>query len=469
MRPTFSLVVLGALVLIGATRSTAAAGEYYPSEVEMRGTTRTTWPLADLRARGYDIPELTRSENAAWTYLDAINAFEDLPEGLSPAFDEALKGDWPSGANGKELRRWLLQAGNQRAIALAREASRIADCQFPYFGNAGGSLIHVLLPNLSDYRMLAKLTVVDGRRLVQENQPGQALEGYEAVFRMGDHVARGITLIEGLVGIACSALADNAMRDLAVHPQVTAPVLKELLRRTAGLADLRPSVRRGTGLERRFCHAMVDDIAARPTAMLANLQAIDGGFLDTASGPPPATGWGALEARIGRLVFPDRTIKAHMDRYFDELTRRAQLPAHEARWEDGWDERLFQSLPQWDLLTRMLVPSLTRASIFDDRLCTQCRMTRIAAALRLYADQHGGRAPDSLEAVTGLLGDADVLTDPFSGTAFAYRPAGEGWILYSFAENCVDDDGRESERAWKLDYVCRYPPAASDTGADATD
>ncbi|HUU82907.1 MAG TPA: hypothetical protein VM243_05320 [Phycisphaerae bacterium] len=426
-----------------------------PEQVTIRDRTMTVWPADDLRQRGFDVADIPRDENAAWTYIEAANAFAELPDDLKGAFGYACRTAWPPGSAGTKLEAWLTNKDNRRALELARQAGELERCQMPYFGDPGGSIIAVLLPSLSHHRHLAKMLIADGRRLEAGGKYARAFDNYITAWRMGAHIGQGITLIEALVGVACCAIGDQATRDLVLRRDLPPALLQKILDQTARLAETRPDMKRGVRMEKLFGLGIVDEFVSRPTMSLRNVHNFWNGDFDV--NPPNETGWGVLEARIGRLMLPDRTIKRHMNTFYDELIRRSELPAYEANWPGDWEEQIVRSIPRWNVLARMLLPSLARANELGERLRTAAQMTRVIAALRLYAARHDGAFPDRLDELTDILGGADDLIDPFSGNQYVYQPEGEGWMLYSVGENMVDDGGKEDERAWKLDYVCRFP------------
>ncbi|MHC4608834.1 MAG: hypothetical protein ACYS7M_00620 [Planctomycetota bacterium] len=443
---------LAAVVLALLLPAEAARAEDAPAQVTLRGETWTVWPAADLLARGFDVQDLPRDRNAAWTYIEAVNAFAELPEDLTEAFEQALKHEWPKTSAGKALAAWITDKDNRQALELARKAAGMQRCQIPYFGDPEAGVLNVMLPSLSHYRHLAKMLVVEGRRLESEGRFTQALESYQTACRMGGHVAQGITLIESLVGVACWNVGDTPVREMVLRNELPPATLEKILAQTTELASHRPTVRRGMLMEKVFGLSIVDDFASRPSRALANLSGL--GFEGT---PRAKYGWRALEARIGRLILPDRTIKKHMAWFYDELLTRSELPGHEARWHDGWDQELLLSIPTWNVLARTILPALSRANELSERLRTSSQMTQVAIGLRLHTARHKGVPPEQLDELTQIFDDQDVLVDPFSGNRFVYRPEGKSWLLYSFGQNLVDDGGRESEKPWELDYVCRYP------------
>jgi hypothetical protein len=70
------------------------------------------------------------------------------------------------------------------------------------------------------------------------------------------------------------------------------------------------------------------------------------------------------------------------------------------------------------------------------------RMAAISLALRLYALDHNGRLPATLDELVPRY-MAPVPNDPFTqASPFIYRPSGDNPILYSVGVNGADDGGK---------------------------
>ncbi len=427
--------------------------------VKVRGQEFDVWPVDDLQARGLDIPTIPRDENAAWHYIEASNAYVELPRELSDALEYAVYKGWPKGQTA--LADYLKLPGNQRAIETVRLAGSLQQCQMPYFGDPSQSIIAVLLPNLSPMRFLAKLMVADGRRLEAEGRIGDAFERYTAVMTMGEHIAQCHTLIEGLVGIAIWTRANEAAVDAALSRSVPRKHLQAFQSRLNRSATKLPSVNRGLAGERAFGPIMVDELCARPLRVLATMRSLanvtdEFGEWKTSI---PQDGWGRLELRIGRLFLPDRAIKRHMDGFYEQVARRAAAGAADAVALDFDDERyLTENIPQWDVVSRGLLPSLSRATLLGERTKAELATTRALVAIRLHMLANNGERPDDLEAIAKKLPES-ALDDPFSGTLLKYRPEPDGWVVYSIGPDFIDDGGEKGKRWDDLDMACHFPPA----------
>lgn len=450
MRRTLCVPILLAL---SAAMAYGQAAEL-PQTIEIRGETMQIWPAENLRARGLEVQEIPRDENAAWLYLDAINAYPDLPEDLQDAFDYALSTAWPEGQEG--LTEWLKHEQSQKAFELVRKAAGMQRCQMPYFGDPNTSIIAVLLPNLSHMRFLAKAMMVESRRLAAEGKADEALANQAATMRMGWHAAQGMTLIEDLVGVAVWALASRHMTDMVARRDLSLSELSEARRALEDQRNHLPSARHGIRNEQRFGTAAVDEIASRPLRIPFSLGQIENFGVD-GSNVVPADGWGRFEKRLGQLIFPDRTIKAHMSAYYDKLATRAEHGPQSATARDFDEEREINAIPRWDVVSRVLLPSLARATTLSERLQADYALARGVVAIRRYMKLHDGKAPETLdEAIAGPVSES--LTDPFSGEPLQYRRTADGWVLYSIGPD-LEDDGGEKGQPWdQYDLVEVYPP-----------
>lgn len=429
--------------------------------VTIRGDEFKIWPFEDLIARGFDITPIPRESNAAWVYIDAVNVFEDLPKRLSDAFDYAWRQAWPHGQT--KLAEYLGLPGNQRALELVRKAAGMEHCQMPCFGDPSGSVLSVLLPNLSQLRFLAKLMIAESRRLEANREYEKAIRLQTTAMRVGGHVGEGVTLIEGLVGLAVWNTSLRAIRDSVLREPLSKSHLKLLQRELNALASRRPTVRRGLAGERAFGPGVVDELCSRPLSILANLQAFDldeGGFSFGQAGVNgnPDDGWGRLELRVGQLFFPDRAVKRHMlgfyDRMFEQAERGAVAAAAMAFDEEAYIRDVIR---KWDVVSRMLLPSLSRAITLGERTKADFAATRALVALRLHMLENDGQPPNTpLDLLEALPEGA--LIDPFSDGLLVYRPTDDGFLLYSIGPNLVDDNGQRGKRWDELDMVYSYPP-----------
>ena len=463
---TIPWAIAATLALAGVA---STAPDDPPATIVVRGERMRVWPVEDLIARGFDVQRIPRSENAAWVYLEAINAYVELPAALEPAFERAVKTAWP--VDHEALGQYLDQPGNVVAIKALHKAAAMQRCQLPCFGDSSKSVIAVMLPNLSHLRFLSKLAVADGRRSEAKGRRAAAVDNYFTLMRMAGHIAQGTTLIEGLVGVAVWRFGDKALRDMVLRAPLSTGELGVIGRRLDEVAGGLPSVRRGLDGERVFGTSIVDELCAHPLRLLGALpgvfQAGSDGFALLDDGPVhPAQddGWAQLELRIGRLILPDRAIKKHMLGYYDGVLDQAgRTPGPDMAFDE--ERYLREEVPRWDVVTRMMLPSLSRSVTLGYRAEADRALTRLAVALRTHMANHEGQPPGEL-ADLHPPPPTGAIRDPFSGDPLIYRVEGDGWVAYSVGPNLIDDDGTTGARWDEKDIVCRYPPEPIDPTQD---
>ena len=165
------------------------------------------------------------------------------------------------------------------------------------------------------------------------------------------------------------------------------------------------------------------------------------------NGPSGATKW-----FVRRLGGTEETTLAHVDALFSRLVENAARPYSPdglAAGLPGWC--LGRGRPPWTrdpagaALARNYLRHAGAAAAIPPSIRLELRAARIAAALRIWRDAHGGEWPDSLDPLLGgdlVPGD---LADPFAadGARLRYEcePDGSGWRLWSVGPDQVDGNG----------------------------
>ncbi|MDR1924549.1 MAG: hypothetical protein LBQ66_09245 [Planctomycetaceae bacterium] len=92
-----------------------------------------------------------------------------------------------------------------------------------------------------------------------------------------------------------------------------------------------------------------------------------------------------------------------------------------------------------DYLNCMLIPALYSFFIAEARLETQRNLLQVSCALELY-QRENGQYPDKLEAIAPKYIDV-IPNDIFTSKELTYKKNDNGYILYSFGQNEIDDNG----------------------------
>ncbi|MCZ6816133.1 MAG: hypothetical protein O7F76_05475, partial [Planctomycetota bacterium] len=326
------------------------------THVTLRGQSFEVFSPDRLRARGLEVPEIPRERNAAWVYVDAINKFVLPPQDVDhEVFDAAVAGTWPEGEAGNKLSDWLEQ--NEQALDLTRRAASMPEYHMPLFRGDSDALLMALLPHLAPQRQLAKLLSVDATRQMAQGRAEAAIENYLTTQRMGHQVGHGNTLIEGLVGIAVSGLAERGFMRVADSGAVDGAVLQAAGAELDRLADSFPDWDDMVRAEQKWATSAIDDMLELPGTM--NVLFVG------ASGPTPPradqTGWSRLATRLKRLYLPDRSMKKHMRDHYEALIAASKHEDGSVGIDLEAEAALMTRLPAWDVLGRILLPSFSRS------------------------------------------------------------------------------------------------------------
>ena len=385
----------------------------------------------------------------------AIPAFEAACEAMvkwegdGDLFDRALEGD-PEALASPEVGAWL--EANRDALANFRSA-----LDYEYHGwltpSEDGTVIGILLPNLSNMRQLARTSMIEAHTFEARGDYESAFGIYADTFASGTQISQGPTLIENLVGIAVQALsAENLLDTLAADQEgVDYGALAEQLE--ASYQPTRPAAT-ALNLER----AMMFDVLQRmyvhdeqsgetfadPFAVRDGMNLL-GGLLGADGMTKPQL---ALPFVLGGVKL--ETAVATTNELYDDMVADASKPYREAM--DGLDELEARVSDPATLMKNPLigglVPSISRVVQVETKGEAIRRATILTARLKAYRQQHGAY-PESLE----VFGDREIAIDPFTGGRFAYQRDGDGFRLYSLGGNGVDDGGVHDRRADENDYV----------------
>jgi hypothetical protein len=315
-------------------------------------------------------------------------------------------------------------------------------------------LITALLPGVQNCREFAAALAARAMLHLGEGRHDAAWADLLACHRLGRHVGKGATLIEGLVGIAIEHIASAA--DLAYLETAKPGVAKiaACQRDLARLPTFPPMADRIDIAERFFFLDSVMMIARGGPDMLEQL---GGG---KAAGPP---GKNAItKAYLDALDWD--TVMRTGNKWYDRLVAALRLKDHHERakqlyqieidiretrsklLETGNVIRLMIGKPETkakligDMLMTLLLPAFQKVQQAGDRTEQVARNTQLAFALAAYHREHG-RYPRTLEALVPKH-LATVPPDVFTSKALIYRLTDAGYLLYSLGPNAQDDEGR---------------------------
>jgi hypothetical protein len=357
-----------------------------------------------------------------------------------------------------DVAAWLKD--NETPLALVVEATKRPDYFNPLVSRRGDKapswLMGARLPVVQKCRDLVGALAARAMLRVGEGKSDEAWQDLLACHRLGRLVARGGTLIEGLVGLAVDQIADNADLAYLEKANLTAAQVRDRLEDLQGLPPT-PAIADKIDLGERFMY-------------LDTVQLIRRG------GPDMLEALGDGKAELPR---PDRKMEQAMaridwepalrngNRWYDRMAAALREEDRAAREKDlNQIEKDVKTLKEaarppaafaklilgkdppdkavggmiGDILIGLLMPAVRKVQGAYERTEQVRRNLHVAFALAAYRDDHG-RYPAKLDDLSPKY-LAAVPDDLFSGQALVYRPAEDGCLLYSVGVNGKDDGGR---------------------------
>ncbi len=407
-----------------------------PATIQLRGQTFTVYPREKLSERGLAPPEIAPEENAAWVYIEAFNAAVDLPPDLQADFDRAVDGEWPDGEAGARLAEWL--DSNRTAIDLALRAADMPEYYMPFFRGDSDVLLAALLPTLAHHRQMARMLAADAARLKAGGDADAAIGHLVATQRMAHQVGNGKTLIEGLVGYAVAGLAERNLLQFANDESVPADAIAQAAGALEELEASFPSFDEMVLAEGEWATSFVDDVMTAPgTLQILGMASV--GEMN----PGPRGPWDKFAESIRRLYLPDRGIKRRMRQHYQTLAAATRVR------DDGSvgtieEDKLFENIPAWDVASRLILPSLSRAHEMALQAQSNYIRTRINLAAEAFR-RRNGRPPASLGELTpDYL--SHIPADPMTGYDFEYAPSADAASLPLITSRNEADALRQKRR-----------------------
>ena len=363
--------------------------------------------MADLA--GNPIPD---SENAALIYA---RIFDQL-EKYSGSKDAGVIGRFGSPEERKKDPKLWQEARSAVArhsgmLALVEEAVAKPKCKFPIQWEKG---MEATFPHYAKLRNLARLLRANAILQAKDGRMSDAVRSIDMGFRLADSIKGEHTLIGLLVRIAIMNMADRSFREVA----------------SCGSIDEKPA-------------KQLFDTLAKIDLKLGHVKALQG---ERAMGT-----WVFDQLRQGRDVLGVGGVPfpAALDReeqfYLKQMVKHidaAHLPYRVIKSRPMWEE-FDAEIPEYALVSRILIPVSTRAHLICDKARANLALTQVSLAAEAYRDRFGSYPPilDDLKTKLGWK----LPQDPFSGKDLGYRLDGKGFTLYSIGPDLKDDRGTREQ------------------------
>jgi hypothetical protein len=340
---------------------------------------------------------------------------------------------------------------SSRTLQELDRAARRTWCDWELLDRVREDGIGLLLPDLQGFRESATLLRARAKMELLEGRYDKAVRTIQTGLAMARDVAKGPTLIHGLVGVAMAAVMLQVVEDWVERPD--APNLYWAL---TNLPHPLIDVRNGFEGERLFIdnlfpgyREMLADLAAPPSSarVQTTLQQY-AGMLSLGDGQqkdpwnlepllaalrayPAAKRMLREQGRSAEQIEAMPALQAvflyevnQYDLNYDELLKWLGLPYYEAAPQMHRAVQRFGSREglrsNRSTLARLILPAVEKVVAAPARVERKVAALRCVEALRLYAASHGGRLPEKLEEVS----EVPLPRDPWTGKAFNYRLEG---------------------------------------------
>lgn len=407
--------------------------------------------------------------NAPIFYARAAMLRPDSPQAIAQANEKM--NDWD------ELRASELPLDEVRGFVeghrgLYRElddAARRRDCDWQLEERMQAETIGLLLPELQNYRELARWLKLKAKLEIAEGRFDEAARTMQTGFAMAHHLANGPTLIHSLVGLAINAIFCNVAEDFIRQPG--APNLYWAL---ATLPQPFTDLRGPLSGEMRFQEGLAPPLDRLEGGPLSNEEAnllLEGTFAKLqelgrdmgARGMVPQLGLAAYVAfsfteakesllasgmtpeEIGAMPAAQVVLLSSARRFHqarDDYFKWTVLPYDEAR---VWMEQAEVQLKTWVseaqqsgdiplVMLSLVLPALHKVHESVTRIDRQIQILRVTEAIRMYAAANEGKLPQSLDEITRV----PVPDDPLFGEPFRYERDGDKAMLIAPARGGED-------------------------------
>lgn len=268
-------------------------------------------------------------------------------------------------------------------------------------------------PELAEFRRWANVEALDIALAAREGDDARAIEDYRTVLLLSEQIRNQGTILHYLIGSSMQSAVTRQMSE--VLSQLSPQQCDRLLQVVREWERKRVSPVRVVGVERDFYLTVLHDLySGRYDTLRA--------FTEHRAIARWNPKWLNLRlaAREGMAYF--RWMEKELSKPIIRQ-RRPKEPRHPVA---------SLLLPVYDGLTQATGYATTRVLLLG-----------CAAAVRAYRMRHG-----SYPATLSEAGANDLDKDPFTGGSFVYKPAGEGFLLYSVGKDGVDDGGKRVPEHW---------------------
>jgi len=298
---------------------------------------------------------------------------------------------------------------------LISEIRRIADAGGPFAVLDYSKGFAMELSHLAKLRAYARLLAADAALASAHGDYGEMVKDLNAIMNLANAAGEEPILISQLVRIAITSILYTNVSQTVPADNLPPDMVRQLLQITDG-AEGRSGFANTFSGEGLMGLEAFDDIRSG----------------DVDSTGIPANGMDTFLMQLYGSFIARPFLYMDQEAYADimgRMTDAMELPFYEAKPELERINTEIESLPRTRVLSRMLLPALTRTAEAQARNEAQLGLMRLGLAVELYHEQIG-EYPQNLEDVAPTVG-GEIPLDPFTGMPFVYEPRGNRFTLYS--------------------------------------
>jgi len=390
-------------------------------------------------------PTADESLNAAPLYDEAAKRYEknlqdcnELAKLSGKKFHKLTDEQKPT------VEKWL--ADNKEILDVV-----VAGSNKPYFwqtfnGDENTDLMSILMPFLGNYRHLAYALHWRAQSNAEKGNFKDAFDDIKTVYRVGRHLtADKGTFVEQLVGMAFKALSVGTLRDILGHNRidsVTLAAIQNDFEQLIANNDFTVSIE----AEKLFVYdeaqrCFTDDRFGGGHLYLKKVA-------EFSLGEPNYPNLRLFETLMNkgpvRILFTHPNKQQTMetaDRYYTFFEKIAHKTPAQVKAEGIIIDEQEMKIVKGNVLLETLVPATRKVIEIGYRNKVDVESTLPLIAILRYK-QDVGDYPENLDKLveTGYL--KKIPIDPFSDKPLGYKKTSDNFIIYSFGENCQDDDGQ---------------------------
>lgn len=348
--------------------------------------------------------------------------------------------------------------------------------------------IYLLIPDIQSMRMLARMQSLKIRYELKEKEFDQAVRSLRTLITMGRNTAKGPTLIQGLVGVAITAIAFGRLEEAIQQPDFP-NMFWALEALPANIVDYRSAMdgekilienlfpgirdilysRKLKALSQSELEAMVENFrkAGLTDSNQGEKNQWEKLFNKSALGVMVAAGYPEGKKRLIKFGFKENEVQELpqlqvvlmaevllYDEIYDSLVKWLNVPYFASKNSfKAMDDRLkelsrgqgsFMGAPV-GVVSRLLLPAITKVMESKIRIERQLAMLKVVEGIRLHAAKTGAW-PKSIEEIK----EVPLPLDPTTGKAFSYTHQGDFAMLEA---GVISNSDRKEFYRYKLELT----------------